>query len=100
MCPFDGFSFPEIEPRLFSFNSPYGACPECDGIGSKLEVDPDLIVPDKEKSIDDGAIIAWSNPVTTRTHRWKRGWSEYYEHLLTQVCRQFRIQGDAPWKKL
>ena len=99
-CADCGISLPEIEPRLFSFNSPYGACPECDGIGSKLEVDPNLVVPDHEKSIDEGAILAWSNPITTRTHRWKRGWSEYYEDLLKQVCTQFRISTTVPWKKL
>ncbi len=99
-CAECGISLPEIEPRLFSFNSPYGSCPECEGIGSKLEADPDLVVPDKEKSIDDGAIIAWSNPITTRTHRWKRGWSEYYDDLLKQVCKQFKINTSLPWKKI
>src|SRR3989344_7133171 len=99
-CADCGISLPEIEPRLFSFNSPYGACPECGGIGSKLEVDPDLVVPDKDKSINEGAILAWSNPVTTRTHRWKRGWSEYYDDLLKQVCKQFRVSTSVPWKKL
>ena len=99
-CVECGLSLPEIEPRMFSFNSPYGSCPECEGIGSKLEVDPDLVVPDPNLSIEEGAIVAWANPVTTRTHRWKRGWSEYYEDLLRQVCRQHRIPVDVPWKKL
>ena len=99
-CASCGISLPEIEPRLFSFNSPYGACPECDGIGAKLEVDPDLVVPDRNKSIAEGAIAAWSNPITTRTHRWKRGWSEYYGDLLRQVCRGFRVPVNLPWKKL
>ncbi|OGR84956.1 MAG: excinuclease ABC subunit A, partial [Elusimicrobia bacterium RIFCSPLOWO2_01_FULL_54_10] len=99
-CADCGISLPEIEPRLFSFNSPYGSCPECEGIGSKLEVDPDLVVPDPEKTIDEGAIVAWSNPITTRTHRWKRGWSEYYDDLLTQVCKQFKIPIHMPWKRI
>ncbi|MBI3013433.1 MAG: excinuclease ABC subunit UvrA, partial [Elusimicrobia bacterium] len=99
-CTGCGISLPEIEPRMFSFNSPYGACPECDGIGSKLEVDPDLVVPDPTKSIRDGAILAWSNPVTTRTHRWKHGWREYYEDLLNQVAKELNIRTDSPWKSL
>jgi excinuclease ABC subunit A len=99
-CVDCGISLPEIEPRMFSFNSPYGSCPECEGIGSKLEVDPDLVIPDPALSIEDGAIAAWANPVTTRTNRWKRGWSEYYGDLLKQVCRQHRIPVNVPWSKL
>ena len=95
-----GISLPEMEPRAFSFNSPYGACPECDGIGSKLEVDPDLVIPDKTLSIKEGALLAWANPVTTRTHRWKRGWSEYYDDLLKQIARQYKIDLELPWKNL
>ncbi|OGR80131.1 MAG: excinuclease ABC subunit A [Elusimicrobia bacterium RIFCSPLOWO2_02_FULL_39_32] len=99
-CTECGISLPEIEPRMFSFNSPYGACPECDGIGSKVEVDPDLVVPEKDKSILEGAIIAWNSPVTTRTHRWKQGWREYYDDILKQVCDQYRIGMGSPWKNL
>ncbi len=99
-CTDCGISLPEIEPRMFSFNSPYGACSDCDGLGSKVEVAPDLVVPDPEKSIEEGAIIAWSNPVTTRTNRWKRGWSEYYGDLLHQVCKQHKISIKEPWKAL
>ncbi len=99
-CNDCGISLPEIEPRMFSFNSPYGSCPECEGIGSKVEVAEDLVVPDPEKSIEQGAIVAWSNPVTTRTNRWKKGWSDYYGDLLYQVCRQHRISTKEPWKKL
>jgi len=99
-CTHCGTSLPEIEPRMFSFNSPYGACTECDGLGTKLEVDPDLVVTDKAKSIAEGAIQAWSNPVTTRTNRWKRSWSQYYEEILLDVCRRNRISTKTPWKDL
>jgi excinuclease ABC subunit A len=99
-CPHCGTSLPEIEPRMFSFNSPYGACPECDGLGTKLEVDPALVVVDPGKSIEEGAVEAWSNPVTTRMHRWKRSWAGYYEEILLDVCRRNRIPSDRPWKEL
>ncbi len=99
-CPKCGLSLPEVEPRLFSFNSPYGACPACDGLGVKTEMDEDRIVPDPTKSIEDGAIVAWSDPVTTRTNRWKRSWSGYYTEILEQICRQFDIPMDRPWEKL
>ena len=99
-CTHCGTSLPEIEPRMFSFNSPYGACTGCDGLGTKLEVDPDLVVTDKTKSIAEGAVQAWSNPVTTRTNRWKRSWSEYYEEILLDVCRRNRISTKTPWKDL
>src|SRR5690606_4304453 len=59
-CPYDDLSFEELEPRSFSFNSPYGACPECTGLGSRLEVDPDLVVPDPERTLAEGAIAPWS----------------------------------------
>ena len=85
---------------MFSFNSPYGACPTCDGLGTKLEVDPDLVVPDKSKSIAEGALQAWSDPVTTRTHRWKRSWAGYYEEILEDVCKRQRIPTRKPWKIL
>src|SRR4029077_5866617 len=90
-CVHCGTSLPDIEPRMFSFNSPYGACPTCDGLGTKLEVDPDFVVPDKTKSIAEGAVQAWSDPVTTRTHRWKRSWAGYYEEILEDVCRRHRV---------
>jgi excinuclease ABC subunit A len=99
-CVNCGTSLPEIEPRMFSFNSPYGACPGCDGLGTKLEVDPDLVIPDPQLSIGEGAVQAWSNPVTTRTHRWKRSWAGYYEEILEDVCRRNRIPRDKPWKSL
>ncbi|MBI4347995.1 MAG: excinuclease ABC subunit UvrA, partial [Elusimicrobia bacterium] len=99
-CPDCGIRLPELEPRLFSFNSPYGACSGCDGLGVKSEVGEDLIVPDPSLSIRDGAIAAWSDPVTTRTNRWKRSWSGYYDEILEQVCKQHRIPLDKPWKEL
>ena len=99
-CPDCGISFPEIEPRMFSFNSPYGACPTCDGLGTKLEVDPDLVIPDPALSIADGAIQAWSDPVTTRMHRWKKSWASYYEEILEDVCRRNHIPVQKPWKDL
>ena len=63
-CPESGFTIEEIEPRLFSFNSPYGACEECEGIGIKLNVDPKLVVPNEKKSIADGAIEPWSKSIS------------------------------------
>ena len=99
-CTECGLSLPESELRMFSVNPPYGACPECDGIGSKMEVDPDIVVPDKNLTSEEGAILAWSNPITTRTHRWKKGWSGYYNELLKQVCSQYRISTEKPWKSL
>ncbi|MFA6029037.1 MAG: excinuclease ABC subunit UvrA [Elusimicrobiota bacterium] len=99
-CAHCGVSLPELEPRLFSFNSPYGACPECAGLGVKTIVDVDLVVPDPALSVRDGALAAWSDPVTTRTHRWKRSWSGYYDEILEQVCRQQGIPLDRPFKEL
>ncbi|OGR58054.1 MAG: excinuclease ABC subunit A [Elusimicrobia bacterium GWA2_69_24] len=96
-CPDCGISLPELEPRLFSFNSPYGACPECGGLGVKTVIAEELVVPDPALAVKDGALAAWSNPVTTRTHRWKRSWSGYYEDILAQVCRQHRIPLDVPY---
>ncbi|NNN06121.1 MAG: excinuclease ABC subunit UvrA [Elusimicrobia bacterium] len=99
-CPNCGLSLPEVEPRLFSFNSPYGACASCGGLGIKTEVDEDRVIPDPARSIEDGAIVAWADPVTTRTNRWKRSWSGYYTEILEQVCAQFSIPTDVPWAKL
>ncbi|OGR50997.1 MAG: excinuclease ABC subunit A [Elusimicrobia bacterium GWA2_62_23] len=99
-CPSCGVSFPELEPRLFSFNSPHGACPECDGLGIKIEIDPDLVVPDKTKSVNGGALEAWANPVTTRTHRWKGSWSGYYAEMLNTAADENGISLDKPWKDL
>ncbi len=99
-CPECGISLPELEPRLFSFNSPYGACSGCGGLGHKVEVDEALIVADRSLSIADGAITAWADPVTTRTNRWKKSWSGYYTEILEQICRQHGISRDRPWKDL
>ncbi|MFP3360410.1 hypothetical protein R0K17_24145, partial [Planococcus sp. SIMBA_143] len=74
-CPICGFSIGELEPRLFSFNSPYGACPTCDGLGTKLEVDLDLVIPDWNLTLNQHAIAAWE-PIS----------SQYYPQLLKSVC--------------
>lgn len=88
-CPYCGFSIGELEPRLFSFNSPFGACPTCDGLGIKLEVDVDLVVPFREKSLREGAIAAWE-PTS----------SQYYPQLLESVCNHFGIDMDTPIEDL
>lgn len=99
-CPDCGISIPEIEPRLFSFNTPFGACPECSGLGNKIEIDENLIVPDKTRSLQQGAVIAWSEPVTTRTNRWKSSWGGYYWDLLSSVAKANKIPLNKPWKEL
>lgn len=99
-CPKCGFSLPEIEPRLFSFNSPYGACAGCDGLGAQVKVTEDLVILDPDKSIDDGVLSAWADPVTTRTNRWKQSWASYYDDILAGVCRRHRISSTTPWKEL
>jgi excinuclease ABC subunit A len=91
-CPECAFSFEELSPRIFSFNSPYGACPACDGLATKLEIDPELVVPDKDKSIRDGAIVGW-----------RRGGMHmrmYYNRLLREVARHYGFSIDAPFKTL
>ena len=99
-CTDCGISLPEIEPRLFSFNSPFGACPDCGGLGAKEEVDEDLIIRAPILSIEDGAIKPWSQPITTRTHRWKNSWSGYYQQLLDDVCSKHNIPTKTSWLKL
>jgi excinuclease ABC subunit A len=88
-CPVSGFTIEEIEPRLFSFNNPYGACPTCDGLGRKLYMDPDLVVPDPEKSLYDGAIEPWANSTST-----------YYLQTLDGIARHFRASLHTPWQEL
>lgn len=88
-CPYCGFTVGELEPRLFSFNAPFGACSECDGLGVKLEIDLDLVIPDQEKSLREGAIVPW-NPIS----------SHYYPTMLEQACEGFGIDMDAPFKDL
>ncbi|MDD3065038.1 MAG: excinuclease ABC subunit UvrA [Endomicrobiaceae bacterium] len=99
-CTDCAISIPEIEPRLFSFNSPFGACPECGGLGNKIEVDEDLVVPDKKRTINEGVIRAWSEPITTRTHRWKNAWGGYYNEILEGVCKENKIPMNKPWTAL
>ncbi|BBW97589.1 excinuclease ABC subunit UvrA [Geobacillus icigianus] len=88
-CPYCGFSIGELEPRLFSFNSPFGACPDCDGLGAKLEVDPDLVIPNDELTLKEHAIAPWE-PQS----------SQYYPQLLEAVCRHYGIPMDVPVKDL
>lgn len=99
-CTFCGIGFSTTEPRLFSFNSPYGACTQCAGLGIKMEIAEDLVITNPELSIKEGAITAWSNPVTTRSHRWKNSWSGYYAQILTDVCKREKIPQNIPWKFL
>ncbi len=99
-CPKCGTSFPELEPRLFSFNSPNGACPACMGLGVKIEIAPELVVPDETLSVNDGALAAWANPVTTRTHRWKGAWAGYYADMINGTAYSNGINLDTPWKDL
>ncbi len=95
-----GYSLPMLEPRMFSFNSPYGACPSCDGLGHKLEIDPELVVPDKNLSVMEGAIKPFAEPITTRTHRWKTSWKNYYDEILEEVARRHKIDLSKPFNKL
>lgn len=88
-CPYCGFTIGELEPRLFSFNAPFGACPDCDGLSIKLEVDPDLVVPDKKKTLREGALVPW-NPIS----------SNYYPQMLEQACLAFDIDMDTPFEEL
>ena len=99
-CVDCGLSLPELEPRLFSFNSPYGACPECTGLGNKIEIDEDLVVPDKTLSVRNGALKPWSNPITTRTHRWKGAWGGYYNEMVEEAAKRNHISLDKIWKTL
>ena len=90
-CPVSGFTIPEIEPRLFSFNAPQGACPACDGLGERLVFDEDLVVPNHDLSIKKGAIVPWakSNPP-----------SPYYMQVLGSLAREFGFSLETPWKDL
>jgi len=88
-CPESGFTLEEIEPRLFSFNSPYGACEECEGIGHNLNVDPNLVVPDTRKSLQDGAIEPWAKST-----------SLYYPQTLSSIAKHYKFSLADSWKKL
>jgi excinuclease ABC subunit A len=88
-CPVSGFTITEIEPRLFSFNNPFGACPACDGLGMKLAFDADRVIPDKDKSLHHGAVAPWA-----------KGASPLYTQTLQAIARHYGFSMDAPWRSL
>ncbi|WP_055106010.1 excinuclease ABC subunit UvrA [Paenibacillus ihumii] len=88
-CPICGFSIEELSPRMFSFNSPFGACPECDGLGAKMIIDPELLIPNPNKSIEEGAFEAWAGST-----------SNYYPQFLKSVCEHYGIPQDIPVSEL
>ncbi|MEQ8510460.1 MAG: excinuclease ABC subunit UvrA [Rhodospirillaceae bacterium] len=90
-CPVSGFTIDEIEPRLFSFNNPFGACPSCDGLGVRMTFDPDLVVPDQSKTLAQGAVAPWSNASPP---------SPYYLQALRGVAKIHDANVDTPWAKL
>jgi excinuclease ABC subunit A len=89
-CPLDGFSFEELQPRNFSFNSPYGACAECSGIGTRYQVDPELVIPNHDLSIRDGAVNPWSG----------RNRMQYFQRMLEGLSQDLGFDLDAPWSSL
>jgi excinuclease ABC subunit A len=88
-CPEHGVSLAELQPRIFSFNSPHGACPRCTGLGAQQEIDPDLLVPDPSLSIDDGALVPWAV-----------GGSGFYESVIQAIADRYEIPTDVPWQEL
>jgi excinuclease ABC subunit A len=88
-CPEHGVGLPELQPRIFSFNSPHGACPRCTGLGAQQEIDPDLLVPDPELTIGEGALVPWSV-----------GNSTYYESVVQAIADRYEIDVDKPWREL
>jgi excinuclease ABC subunit A len=88
-CPEHGVSLPELQPRIFSFNSPHGACPRCTGLGSQQEIDPDLLVPDGSVSLNGGALVPWSV-----------GGSSFYESVIQAIAERYEIDMDTPWDEL
>ena len=88
-CPVSGFTIPEIEPRLFSFNNPFGACPACDGLGEQLKIDPNLVVPETDKSLNDGAIAPWG-----------KSSSPLQEQTLKALAKKYKFSLDTAWNKL
>jgi len=89
-CPYDDLSFEELEPRSFSFNSPFGACPECTGLGTRMEVDPDLVVPDPERTLGDGAIGPWASGHT----------SDYFVRMIEALGNALGFDLDTAWERL
>src|SRR5262245_57884229 len=88
-CPEHGVSLPELQPRIFSFNSPHGACPRCTGLGAQQEIDPDLLVPDPDLSIAEGALVPWAV-----------GNSSFYESVIQAIAERYEIDIDRPWREL
>src|SRR5207253_6552281 len=88
-CPEHGVGLPELEPRIFSFNSPHGACPRCTGLGAQQEIDPDLLVPDPSLSISEGALVPWS-----------LGNSSFYESVIQAIADRYEIDLETPWHDL
>src|ERR687883_1014423 len=88
-CPDHGPVIPELEPRIFSFNSPHGACPRCTGLGSQMEIDPELVVPDPSLSIGEGAIAPWSVSA-----------SDYYDQLAQAIAERYGVDLETPWQDL
>lgn len=97
-CPHCGISYEEISPRMFSFNSPYGACPVCNGLGTQQSIDPDLAVPDKTKSLSEGAIVPWNEGVGF--YRWARTAARYYFRQISSVARHYSFSLDTPFQDL
>ena len=90
-CPVSGFTIDEIEPRLFSFNNPFGACPKCDGLGTELRFEADLVVPDKSLSMRQGCIVPWAKTGAT---------SPYYTQTLQALCKHYKASMSTPWEEL
>ncbi len=90
-CPVSGFTIDEIEPRLFSFNAPAGACPTCDGLGTELQFEPELVVPNADLSLEEGAIVPWAKTGAS---------SPYYEQTLESLAKHFKVSMKTPWNKL
>ncbi len=88
-CPVSGFTIPEIEPRLFSFNNPFGACPKCGGLGVEQHIDPELVIPDKERTLRKGAISPWA-----------KSSSPYYVQTLAALGKHYKFTLDTKWKDL
>src|SRR4029079_12857023 len=88
-CPVSGFTIPEIEPRLFSFNNPFGACPKCGGLGVEQHIDADLVIPDKERTLRKGAIAPWA-----------KSSSPYYTQTLSALGKHYKFTLDTKWKDL